>query len=156
MKRDPRVEFFDVELTDAIESPPWGTEHRSALTQEKWESTPDYWEPVLGPPVSETRAVQVIDRMLHYHKGPAFHFLVAFRRVPPVTVQLQAMTATQSDMTAVQPAGIRLAFLKTESGAEDLLQFSNCRAPAWWRNPKPPPPPPKLNALDRLLGPDLL
>lgn len=137
MKRDTRVEFFNVKLTDAIESPPWGTEHRYAPDHEVWQSTPSFWKPVLGPVVSKKKAVRLIERMLAHHKGPAFYFLVAFEQVGP--------------------NGIKLAFLKTESGAEDLIQLSNTRAPMWWwwthtPEPKPPPPP---NRWDLLMGGEL-
>jgi len=135
VKRDPRVEFFNVKLTDAIESPPWGTEHRWAPGQEKWQSTPGYYEPVLGSVVSKKEACRLIERLTEHHKGPAFYFLVAFEQVGP--------------------NGIQLAFLKTESGAEDLHQFRNCRAPTWWTHPKPPPPPPKPDRYQALMGDDL-
>jgi len=134
MRRDTRVAFFDVGLTDGIKSPPFGTEHRWAPGQEKWQSTPGYHEPVLGPHVTKKEAAKLVERMLEHHKGPAFYFLVAFEEQEKV---------------------VQLAFLKTESGADDLLQFSNCRPPMWWTHPKPPPPPPKPDRFQTLMGDDL-
>jgi hypothetical protein len=141
MKRDPRVAFFDVTLTDAIESPPWGTEHWWPLGGTKrWTSTPDYWEPVLGPVITRKFARRIVDEVLKRYKGAAYHFLVLFE---------------QADHNSVQ-----LALLKTESGADDLHQLSNCKPPAWWRLPYsslgPVPKPPKPTTLDRLMGPDLI
>lgn len=128
----PRLAFFDVTLTDAIESPPWGTGHRFAPGVERWESTPSRWEPVLGPPVYEKTARHLVERLLVHHDDPKTHLLVAFEQ---------------------NGRHVQLAFLKTESGADDLLQLSNCRDPRWWSRPKPPPEP---TAWSRLMGPDLL
>jgi hypothetical protein len=156
MKRDPRVAFFDVTLTDAIESPPWGTEHTYDPGVRPWTSTPGYWEPVLSPHLSKAQAVQLIERVCHQFKGPAYYFLVLFDE-PPRTAQVQGLSGTTCDREIHLVSNVvQLAFLKTESGADDLLQFSNCRPPMWWSHPKPPPPPPKPNAWNRLMGPDLI
>lgn len=131
-RRDTRVAFFNVDLTVAIESPPWGTEHRYYPSQQKWASTPGYWEPVLGSFVTRRSAHKFTQAMVEHHKHPATRFLVLYKQVGPDCVQLAA--------------------LKTEDSADDLHQLSNCNPPAWWRNPPQPKPPPKPSAWDKLMG----
>jgi len=156
MKRDPRVAFFDVNLGGAIESPPWGTEHTYDPGACPWVSTPGYWEPVLSSHLSKARAVQLIERVCHQFKGPSYYFLVLFDE-PPKTARVHGLSGTTFDREIhVVSDIVQLAFLKTESGADDLLQLSNTRPPMWWSHPKPPPPPPKPNAWNRLMGPDLI